>query len=61
MLDLIYGLSWTFLVIYPTGFSTVSNTVVLFVLLLVVLLVAVASAFSRWAFRHTAYSSVRGT
>jgi ABC-type lipoprotein release transport system permease subunit len=31
------------------------------VLLLVVLLVAVASAFSWWAFRHTAYTSVRGT
>ena len=31
------------------------------VLLLVAMLVAVASAFSWWAFRHTANSSVRGT
>jgi hypothetical protein len=30
-------------------------------LLLLVLLVAVASAFSWWAFRHTAHTSVRGT
>jgi two-component system, cell cycle sensor histidine kinase PleC len=35
-LDLIYGLAWTFVAIYPTGLGVVSNTVVLFVLLLVV-------------------------
>jgi two-component system cell cycle sensor histidine kinase PleC len=36
LLDLLYGLGWTFLVIHPAGLNMVSNTVVLFVLLLVV-------------------------
>jgi two-component system, cell cycle sensor histidine kinase PleC len=36
VLDLLYGLGWTALLIHPSGFDAVSNTLVMFLMLLVV-------------------------
>jgi two-component system cell cycle sensor histidine kinase PleC len=36
ILDLLYGLSWTLILIHPSGIDVVSNTLMLFVMLLVV-------------------------
>ena len=36
MLDLLYGLCWTALLIHPTGFDVVSNTLMMFLMLLVI-------------------------
>lgn len=36
LLDLLYGLSWTFILIHPSGFDTVSNTLLVSLMLLVV-------------------------
>src|ERR1700753_2687014 len=36
MLDLLYGLAWTAILVHPSGADAVSNTLMLFVMLLVV-------------------------
>ena len=36
VLDLLYGLGWTALLIHPSGFDAVSNTLIMFLMLLVV-------------------------
>ena len=36
LLDLLFGMSWTFILIHPAGFDMVSNTLLVFLMLLVV-------------------------
>ncbi len=36
LLDLLFGVSWTFILIHPAGFDVVSNTLLVFLMLLVV-------------------------
>ena len=36
MLDLLYGLGWTAMLIHPSGFDAVSNTLIMFLMLLVI-------------------------
>ena len=44
MLDLLYGLGWTAILIHPSGFDAVSNTLIMFLMLLVVAVSSMLSA-----------------
>ena len=44
LLDLLFGLSWTFILIHPAGFDVVSNTLLVFLMLLVVAVCSMLAA-----------------
>jgi two-component system cell cycle sensor histidine kinase PleC len=55
LLDLLYGLSWSFILIHPAGVDLVSNTLLLFLMLLVVAVSSMlASSMPMAAFAATA-------